>query len=168
MTHRKHKRANYPQRLTDFDCDLALRDKAEYELQLDALQLTMLKIQQAYFTQGRRAIIVMEGTDGSGKGGIIGRLVQPLDPRGIHVWPIGAPTSEEKGHHYLYRFWQRLPSRGSLAVFDRSWYGRVSATRASAGSSPPTMCATGIAGRIIKPPFRTCWTRPPPVIPPGM
>ena len=125
MTHRKHKRANYPQRLTDFDCDLALRDKAEYELQLDALQLTMLKIQQAYFTQGRRAIIVMEGTDGSGKGGIIGRLVQPLDPRGIHVWPIGAPTSEEKGHHYLYRFWQRLPSRGSLAVFDRSWYGRV-------------------------------------------
>lgn len=114
-----------PVRLADVDCNQSLKDKDEYKSLLEALQLKMLQIQQAYYVQGRRAIIVMEGIDCAGKGGIIRRMVQSLDVRGVHVWPIGAPTGEERQHHYLYRFWQRLPEAGSIAIFDRSWYGRV-------------------------------------------
>lgn len=111
--------------LADFDCGLFLKDKDEYKTLLEALQVKMLQIQQAYYVQGRRAIVVVEGVDCAGKGGIIRRMVQPLDVRGVHVWPIGPPSREEEQHHYLYRFWQRLPAAGSIAVFDRSWYGRV-------------------------------------------
>lgn len=101
------------------------RDKAHYEATLEKLQRKMLSIQQAYFHGRRRAVIVFEGWDAAGKGGAIRRLTETLDPRGAHVWPIGAPTQEEQGTHYLYRFWRRLPAPGTLAIFDRSWYGRV-------------------------------------------
>jgi len=111
--------------LSDIDPDRALRDKGEYKHLLGKLQEKMLQIQLAYYTQGRRAVIVLEGVDCAGKGGIIRRLTQPLDVRGVQVWPIGAPSAEESGQHYLQRFWQRLPSSGSIAIFDRSWYGRV-------------------------------------------
>ncbi|MEZ5530345.1 MAG: polyphosphate kinase [Porticoccaceae bacterium] len=115
----------YPLKLSGVDCNIALRDKDEYKARLDAVQLELLKIQQAYYSQGRRAVVVLEGVDCAGKGGIIRRMVQPLDLRGVHVWPIGAPSAEEGEHHYLYRFWQRLPASGDIVVFDRSWYGRV-------------------------------------------
>ncbi|WP_461481965.1 polyphosphate kinase 2 family protein [Porticoccus sp.] len=111
--------------LSGVDCQVALKDKDEYKALLEALQLLMLQIQQAYYLQGRRALIVLEGLDCAGKGGIIRRMVQTLDVRGVHVWPIGAPLGEERQQHYLYRFWQRLPAAGSIAIFDRSWYGRV-------------------------------------------
>lgn len=101
------------------------RDKAEYEAALEKLQRKMLSIQQAYWHGKKRAVIVFEGWDAAGKGGAIRRLAEKLDPRGLHVWPIGAPTAEEQGTHYLHRFWRRLPAPGTLAVFDRSWYGRV-------------------------------------------
>jgi AMP-polyphosphate phosphotransferase len=68
---------------------------------------------------------VFEGWDAAGKGGAIRRLTEKLDPRGFHVWPIGAPTAPEQGRHYLYRFWTKLPEPGLVAIFDRSWYGRV-------------------------------------------
>ncbi|WP_297189279.1 polyphosphate kinase [uncultured Porticoccus sp.] len=111
--------------LSDVDPDQALRDKDEYKHLLGKLQEKMLQIQLAYYTQGRRAVIVLEGADCAGKGGIIRRLTQPLDVRGVQVWPVGAPSEEELRQHYLQRFWQRLPSSGSIAIFDRSWYGRV-------------------------------------------
>ena len=101
------------------------KDKDAYEKRLDALQVKMLLIQQTYFHEKRRGIIVFEGWDAGGKGGAIRRLTEKLDPRGFHVWPIGAPRPDEQGRHYLYRFWQRLPPPGLLAIFDRSWYGRV-------------------------------------------
>jgi AMP-polyphosphate phosphotransferase len=63
--------------------------------------------------------------DAAGKGGCIKRLTQFLDPRGVEVHAVGAPNSQEQGHHWLRRFWVRLPSRGRIAIFDRSWYGRV-------------------------------------------
>jgi PPK2 family polyphosphate:nucleotide phosphotransferase len=103
----------------------AVGDRRSYEDRLKHLQLAMLRIQQAYFRQGRRGIVVLEGMDASGKGGAIRRMTETLDPRGVKVWPIGAPTAEEQGRHYLWRFWQRLPERGTIAIFDRSWYGRV-------------------------------------------
>ncbi|MFC7334370.1 polyphosphate kinase 2 family protein [Rhodocista pekingensis] len=100
-------------------------DKADYEDKQRALQQRMARIQFSYFWQELRAVIVFEGWDAAGKGGAIRRMTAELDPRGFHVWPIAAPTADEQGRHYLWRFWQRLPTPGSVAIFDRSWYGRV-------------------------------------------
>ncbi len=92
---------------------------------IDALQLLCLRAQLGLLKDGRRTIIMMEGTDTAGKGGIIRRLTRHLDPRSAHVWPIGAPAKWEQSRHYLFRFWQRLPEPGEITIFDRSWYGRV-------------------------------------------
>lgn len=99
--------------------------KDDYEAELAELQLQMLRIQCAYRAQGRRVILAFEGTDAAGKGGAIRRMTARLDPRGVKVHAVGAPTKEEQGRHYLYRFWRELPVPGQIAVFDRSWYGRV-------------------------------------------
>ena len=69
--------------------------------------------------------ILFEGWDASGKGGAIKRLVAPLDPRHVRVVQFAAPTHDEKRHHFLWRFWPSLPGWGGMAVFDRTWYGRV-------------------------------------------
>ena len=74
---------------------------------------------------GRPCCVLFEGWDASGKGGAIKRLVAPLDPRHVRVAPFAAPTADEKRHHFLWRFWDKLPGWGGMAVFDRSWYGRV-------------------------------------------
>lgn len=103
---------------------------AEYEARMIAAQNRLLAIQQAYLKQGRRAVIVLEGSDAAGKGGSIRRLTEKLDPRFCKVWPIGAPTETERGQHYLERFWARLPQTGMISLFDRSWYGRVLVERA--------------------------------------
>jgi len=105
--------------------DMSARTAKDYEPRLAELQLAMLHLQGAYYHEGRRGIVVFEGWDAAGKGGTIRRLAERLDPRGCKVWPIGVPRSDEQGRHYLYRFWQRLPEPGTLAIFDRSWYGRV-------------------------------------------
>lgn len=96
-----------------------------YDEELKQLQYTLLKIQQAYFRQDLRAIVVFEGWDAAGKGGCIKRMVESMDPRGFRVHQVGMPTADEQGRHYLYRFWTNLPKKGRIAVFDRSWYGRV-------------------------------------------
>lgn len=98
---------------------------ANYEKKLAALQQRMLTILQAYLHTGDRAVVVFEGVDAAGKGGTIRRLTSVLDPRTYKVWPISAPNEVERRQHYLTRFWGRLPESGGLAVFDRSWYGRV-------------------------------------------
>jgi polyphosphate kinase 2 (PPK2 family) len=69
--------------------------------------------------------VLFEGWDASGKGGAIRRLVAPLDLRHVRVAQFAAPTPDEKRHHFLWRFWPQLPGWGGMAVFDRSWYGRV-------------------------------------------
>jgi AMP-polyphosphate phosphotransferase len=74
---------------------------------------------------GPPVCVVFEGWDASGKGGAIKRLVAPLDPRHVRVAQFGAPTFDEKRHHFLWRFWPALPGWGGMAVLDRSWYGRV-------------------------------------------
>jgi AMP-polyphosphate phosphotransferase len=98
---------------------------ADYERRLGELQDTLLRVQQAYLGTSHRAIIVLEGWDTAGKGGVVRRLGWALDPRSFKVHAIAAPTSREKSRHYLQRFWERLPERGQIVVFDRSWYGRV-------------------------------------------
>jgi polyphosphate kinase 2 (PPK2 family) len=69
--------------------------------------------------------VLFEGWDASGKGGVIKRLVDHLDPRHVRVAQFGTPTYDEKRHHFLWRFWPVLPGWGGMAVLDRSWYGRV-------------------------------------------
>ena len=111
-------------RLADFERDEHV-DRAEYDETLEKLQHELELIQAAYIQQGLRAIIAVEGWDAGGKGGLITRLIENLDPRFTKVWSIGAPTKEELEHHYLQRFWSRLPGAREIAVFDRTWYGRV-------------------------------------------
>ena len=106
--------------------DLTLKlENAEYNKQLKALQAELHELAFQIYTQKRPVVIVFEGMDASGKGGTIKRLTERIDPRGYVVWPISAPSGEDKERHYLYRFWRRLPEQGQIAIFDRSWYGRV-------------------------------------------
>ncbi len=108
--------------LSDFEEGGEVDDYAD---RLTALQERLGHIQTAHIIHKRRAIIVFEGWDAAGKGGIIKRLTAEWDPRYFEVWPIAAPTPEELSHHFLWRFWRRLPAQHNIAVFDRSWYGRV-------------------------------------------
>lgn len=106
--------------------DLGLKlERAEYEIQLVKLQRRLAQIQQAYLFSGRSAVIVFEGWDAAGKGGTIRRISEALDPRSFKVWPIGAPRNYHLQRHYMVRFMECMPPTGSIAAFDRSWYGRV-------------------------------------------
>jgi polyphosphate kinase 2 (PPK2 family) len=98
---------------------------ADYERRLSSLQGVLQLIQQAYLGTPQRAIIVLEGWDTAGKGGVVRRLGWSLDPRSFKVSPIAAPDEHERAQHYLQRFWRRLPENGQIVAFDRSWYGRV-------------------------------------------
>ena len=97
----------------------------DYDERLKALQFKLQLIQAAYITQGLRGIVAIEGWDASGKGGLIKRLTAELDPRFTDVWSIGAPSKEELAHHFLWRFWSKLPAAREITIFDRTWYGRV-------------------------------------------
>jgi polyphosphate kinase 2 (PPK2 family) len=99
--------------------------KGDFDATLEALQKRIEKIQVAHIIHKKRSVVMLEGWDAAGKGGIIKRATALLDPRYYKVWPIGAPTEEERGHHFLWRFWARLPANQHIAIFDRSWYGRV-------------------------------------------
>jgi len=96
-----------------------------YRQRLEAIQRKMTLLQQAYARSGGKAVIVFEGYDASGKGGIIRRLVWALDPRPLRVHSIAAPDDAERRQHWMKRFWKRVPDAGRWAVLDRSWYGRV-------------------------------------------
>jgi len=119
-------------RLDQLDLSLAL-SREEYEQRLAAAQgrLTTLRLAlggKLTGYEGHRGpalAVVFEGWDASGKGGALKRLVEPLDPRHVRVAQYSAPTELEKRHHFLWRFWPALPGLGGMAVFDRSWYGRV-------------------------------------------
>lgn len=109
----------------------------DYADALAELQHRLARIQIAYRLQNKVALIVVEGWDASGKGGAIKRACAGLDPRGLHVYPIAAPTPEEKAHHFLWRFWNRLPGKGEIAIFDRSWYGRLLVERVEGFAAEP-------------------------------
>jgi AMP-polyphosphate phosphotransferase len=110
--------------------------EGDYSETLETLQERISRLLVALHVHGRKAVIVCEGWDASGKGGAIQRLTAKCDPRAYKVWPIAAPSEEEKAHHYLWRFWRRLPRAGEAAIFDRSWYGRVLVERVEGFASP--------------------------------
>ena len=112
------------QKLEDLDLSLEL-DKKLYKKKLKVLQYEMLNAQQFLFNNKIGLILVFEGMDAAGKGGAIKRLTERIDPRGYVVHPISAPQPHELRYNYMHRFWRKLPQHGQIAIFDRSWYGRV-------------------------------------------
>ena len=110
--------------------DLSLSmDRETYVQQVTRRQIQLRELGYQVYLRKRPVVIVFEGWDAAGKGGAIKRVTEKLDPRGYVVYPISAPEGEDKTRHYLYRFWRRLPEPGQIAIFDRSWYGRVMVER---------------------------------------
>jgi AMP-polyphosphate phosphotransferase len=112
--------------------DLTARlDRQDYERRVIEGQRRLLQLRLSLgglmdgTSPGPGILVVMEGPDASGKGGAIKLMVNHLDPRHYRVVSYGAPSREEKEHHFLWRFYKELPGMGQMAVFDRSWYGRV-------------------------------------------
>lgn len=106
-------------------------DREEYEERLAAAQKEFLRLRLHLGGQindgkiGPGLLVVVEGSDAGGKGGAVRRLVERLDPRHFDVYAYAKPTEREKRHHFLWRFWSKVPGLGGFCVFDRSWYGRV-------------------------------------------
>jgi len=114
--------------------DLDLSKKLSKEEEAERLESTWTRLTQLRLTLGGLigggelgppVCAAFEGWDASGKGGAIKRLVAPMDPRHVRVVQFAAPTHDEKRHLFLWRFWPSLPGWGGMAVFDRTWYGRV-------------------------------------------
>lgn len=100
-------------------------EKEAYEEQLLKRQDELRELTWKAYEKGISTYLVFEGWDAAGKGGTIRRLTRGIDARLYRVIPYGAPSSHELEHHYLWRFWRQIPRAGRVAVFDRSWYGRV-------------------------------------------
>ena len=113
--------------------DVTLDDKTlteeAYKKELDRLQAELLELHYRLYRKKIPVVIAYEGWDAAGKGGNIKRIAGALDPRGYEVHPIASPEPHEKARHFLWRFWTRLPKTGHIAIFDRTWYGRVMVER---------------------------------------
>ncbi|MBD0268803.1 MAG: polyphosphate:AMP phosphotransferase, partial [Cyanobacteria bacterium Co-bin8] len=128
---------NYQQTVlstVDLSASIAWED---YRPQLDQYQAKLHKLTRKAFQTGLSTVLVFEGWDAAGKGGVIRRLTQAMDAEVYKVIPIGAPPEEEKAHHYLWRFWRHLHRAGKVLIFDRSWYGRVLVERVEDFASEP-------------------------------
>lgn len=114
--------------LSGVDLSKALSNK-EYKQKLDSLQKKMEILHSELYRLRIPVVICFEGWDAGGKGGAIKRLTSHMDPRGYQVNPTASPNDTEKVHHYLWRFWNNMPKAGHIAIFDRTWYGRVMVER---------------------------------------
>lgn len=110
--------------------DLSLSyTKEEYKEKLDKLQARIQELHGELYRKRIPVILGFEGWDAGGKGGAIKRLTEKMDPRGYRVNPTASPNDIERAHHYLWRFWNNVPKKGHIAIFDRTWYGRVMVER---------------------------------------
>jgi polyphosphate:AMP phosphotransferase len=121
---RRRARREEPTILDHVDLTVSVSPK-EYSKELPRLQVKLRELEFKLWEQRVPVMVVYEGWDAAGKGGNIKRVTARLDPRGYDVIAISKPTEDELRHNYLWRFWTRLPKAGHLAIFDRSWYGRV-------------------------------------------
>lgn len=103
--------------------------KSVYKKELADLQKRMALLHSELYKRRIPVVVGFEGWDAGGKGGAIHRLTKTMDPRGYEVVPTSAPNDIEKAHHYLWRFWNHMPKAGHVAIFDRTWYGRVMVER---------------------------------------
>ncbi|MCI9048514.1 MAG: polyphosphate:AMP phosphotransferase [Hungatella sp.] len=103
--------------------------KEEYKKELASLQKRLEALHNELYRLRIPVVLGFEGWDAGGKGGAIKRLTSHLDPRGYQVNPTASPNDIEKVHHYLWRFWNNMPKAGHIAIFDRTWYGRVMVER---------------------------------------
>lgn len=103
--------------------------KEEYKQQLEKCREKLKTLQLDLYESQRSLIVAFEGWDAGGKGGAIKRLARALDPLGYAVNPVAAPNQVEKQFHYMWRFWVKMPRAGEIAIFDRTWYGRVMVER---------------------------------------
>lgn len=115
-------------KLAEVKLNKNIEEKA-YKQELDKLQTRLGELHNRLYRKKVPLIIAYEGWDAAGKGGNIKRITEALDPRGFEVHPIASPEPHEKTRHYLWRFWTRLPKTGHIAIFDRTWYGRVMVER---------------------------------------
>lgn len=115
-------------KLSQIPLDKELSEE-EYRAELDKLQKRLGELHNKLYRKKIPVIIAYEGWDAAGKGGNIKRISGALDPRGYEVIPIASPLPHEKSRHFLWRFWTRLPKSGHVAIFDRTWYGRVMVER---------------------------------------
>lgn len=99
--------------------------KKRYEKELERLHIELVKLQEWIKYSGMKVIVVFEGRDAAGKGGVIKRITEPLNPRICKVVALGTPTEREKGQWYFQRYVSNLPAAGELVLFDRSWYNRA-------------------------------------------
>ena len=97
----------------------------KYVEELAHLQLELIKLQEWVRLKGLRVCVLFEGRDAAGKGGVIKRITQSLNPRVCRVVALGTPTEKERGQWYFQRYVAELPSRGEMVLFDRSWYNRA-------------------------------------------
>ena len=104
-------------------------DKKDYREKLENLQQRMREVQYTLYQKKVPLFVVYEGWDAGGKGGNIKRLVEPLDPTMYIVNTTAAPNETERNHNYLWRFWTTIPKSGYIAIYDRSWYGRLMVER---------------------------------------
>ena len=111
--------------------------RSQYRAQLRTYQAQLNRLTRQAREAGLTSVLVFEGWDAAGKGGVIRRLISAMDPVNFQIVPIAAPTEEEKAHHYLWRFWRHLPRAGRVLIFDRSWYGRVLVERIEGFASEP-------------------------------
>jgi AMP-polyphosphate phosphotransferase len=109
--------------LSDFEA--GEKYDGNYDEDLAELQKQLADLQSLHILHKCRTLIVFEGWDAAGKGGAIKRLTAHMDPRYFEVFPISAPTAEEKDKHFLWRFWNKLPGSQEIHILDRSHYGRV-------------------------------------------
>lgn len=114
--------------LSEIPLDVSIENE-EYKKELKRLQQRLGELHNRLYRKKVPVIIAYEGWDAAGKGGNIKRITGALDPRGYEVHPIASPEPHEKARHYLWRFWTRLPKTGHIAIFDRTWYGRVMVER---------------------------------------
>ena len=114
--------------LSKVDLSLSYTEK-EYKQKLKKLQSRIELLHSEIYRRRIPVVLGFEGWDAAGKGGAIKRLTEPMDPRGYVVNPTAAPSDLEKSHHYLWRFWRNMPKAGHIAIFDRTWYGRVMVER---------------------------------------
>ena len=103
--------------------------REEYKKELKKLQEKMRYLHNEMYRLRLPVVLAFEGWDAGGKGGAIKRITEAIDPRGYEVCPTASPNDIERAHHYLWRFWEKVPKAGHLAIFDRTWYGRVMVER---------------------------------------